>query len=60
MVVDVLTELTIDRPRPAVAAYASNPDNATKSYTNIKAVEWKSPKPAVVGLRSRWVMGDVR
>ncbi|MFN2568603.1 MAG: SRPBCC family protein [Candidatus Dormibacteria bacterium] len=49
MAVDVLTEIEIARPRAEVAAYASNPDNATSWYTNIKAVEWKSAKPAATG-----------
>ena len=49
MRVDVRTSIEIDRPRPEVAAYASDPDNATAWYRNITAIEWKSPKPAVVG-----------
>jgi uncharacterized protein YndB with AHSA1/START domain len=49
--VDVLTEIVIARPRAEVAAYASDPDNATAWYVNIKAVEWRSPKPAIVGSR---------
>ncbi len=47
--VDVITEIDIDRPRAEVAAYASDPDTATEWYENIKAVEWRSPKPLVVG-----------
>jgi uncharacterized protein YndB with AHSA1/START domain len=47
--VDVRTEVEIERPRAQVAAYACDPDNATSWYANIKAVEWKSPKPLAVG-----------
>ena len=47
--VDVLTEITVERPRAEVAAYASDPDNATSWYANITSVEWKSPKPTAIG-----------
>jgi uncharacterized membrane protein len=53
--VDVQTEIEVDRPRGEVAAYASDPDNATAWYENIKSVEWRSPKPLSVGSRIDFV-----
>ena len=55
MPVDIETHIEIDRPRNEVADYASDPDNATAWYENIKAVEWKSPKPVAVGSRIAFV-----
>jgi uncharacterized membrane protein len=50
-VVDVRTEIEIERPRDEVAEYASNPDNATAWYENIKSVRWNSAKRLEVGAR---------
>lgn len=55
MPVDVVTSIEIDRPRTEVASFASDPDNATAWYQNIKAVEWRTPPPAAVGSRVTFV-----
>lgn len=47
--VDVSTEILISCSRDKVATYASNPDNVTEWYVNIKAVEWKTPRPLRLG-----------
>ncbi len=51
MGIDVETQITIDRPREEVAAYAAEPENAPAWYSNIERAEWRSPKPLAVGSR---------
>ena len=51
MVVDVLTEIVIDRPRGTVAAYASDPLNVPSWQTNIKSADLKTLPPVRVGSR---------
>ncbi len=55
MGVDVQCERTIPRPRSEVAAYAADPDNTTSWYSNIKAVEWATPRPLAVGSRLEFI-----
>ena len=53
--VDVVTEIEIARPRPEVAAYAADPDNATRWYANIERAEWRSEPPLREGSRVAFV-----
>ena len=55
MSVDVVTEARIARPRAEVAAFACDPDNATRWYENIKSVQWETPPPLAVGTRIAFV-----
>src|SRR3954466_10632810 len=47
--INVATEVIINKPIDIVVDYASNPDNAPKWYVNIKSLNWKTPKPLTVG-----------
>ena len=49
--VDVVSEIVIDRPRGEVAAYATDVGNATEWYENIRHVEWVTAPPLAVGSR---------
>lgn len=55
MPVDVETSIEILRRRAEVAAFVSDPDNATAWYQNIKSVEWQTPRPLTVGSRVSFV-----
>lgn len=50
----MVTEIEIRCPRDEVSAFAVDPSNATAWYKNIKAVEWETPPPVVVGSRVRF------
>jgi uncharacterized membrane protein len=60
MSVDIRTEIEIERPRDEVSAFASNPDNATSWYENIKSVEWETSRPVAVGSRIAFVAQFLR
>ena len=53
--VDILTEITINRPIDHVADYAMNPDNAPEWYDNIKSAIWETEKPLVIGSKVAFV-----
>jgi hypothetical protein len=53
--VDVQTEILIDRPVADVADYVANPDNASSWYVNIKSVEWRTDPPLREGSQVAFV-----
>ena len=54
-IVDVTTEIVIRRPRDEVAAFASDPANATAWYRNITSASMRTPPPLTVGSRIDFV-----
>ena len=60
MAVDVLTEITIDRPIDVVAGYAVDPANAPEWYVNIESVAFETPPPIAVGSRLAFVAQFLR
>jgi len=55
VIVDVTTEIVIDRPRAVVAAYAADPANAPEWYDKIGSVEWKTAPDVAVGSKAAFV-----
>jgi uncharacterized protein YndB with AHSA1/START domain len=55
MMVDVSTDIVIDRPPSAVSTYAADPDNVPSWYVNIKSVEWRTAPVVSVGSRIAFV-----
>ena len=55
MAVDVLTDITIDRPVATVAEYVTDPTNAPAWYARIESVEWETSPPARIGSKVAFV-----
>lgn len=50
--VDVVTEVVINRPLEEVAAYAADPANAPTWYVNIDSVRWETEPAVAVGAQA--------
>lgn len=50
--VDVVTEVIINRPLDEVAAYTTDPTNAPTWYVNIDSVRWETAPAVAVGSRA--------
>ncbi|KZE66188.1 ATPase [Fictibacillus phosphorivorans] len=53
--VDVKTEISINRPIDRVAQYAADPDHAPEWYDNIHTVEWVTEKPMKLGSKIAFI-----
>jgi hypothetical protein len=53
--VDVTTSIDIAAPLNKVTGYAMNQDHAPEWYANIKAIEWRTPKPMTLGSKFAFV-----
>jgi hypothetical protein len=49
MTVDVVSEITIERPVEIVASFSVEPSNAPECYVNIESVEWRTDPRLTVG-----------
>ena len=53
--VDVLTEMVINRPVDRVSSFAADPSNAPEWYVNIDSVTWETDPVVAVGSRATFV-----
>lgn len=53
--VDVSSDITIERPLAVVATYAADPSNAPEWYANISSVVWESEPLVEVGSKVAFV-----